>query len=271
LLLFLNHFIIGVVESARLRSIFKSLIFNLGKVFCFGFCNKIVDIKIKGLTKELMSEALQQAKIGRAHILKIMLDTIAVPNPELKEFAPRITIVKVPVDKIGAVIGPGGKNIRQLQEDTHTTIDIQEDGSVFIAAKNAVDEAAAREQIQLMTETPEEGHIYTGKVVRTTDFGAFVQILPGVDGMVHISQLDSERVNSVEDVCTVGDEISVMVTGIDPAGKIRLSRQAVLESWTLEEAKSKDRPKPSKRPSSGGDRGRNDNRRSSGGNRNNRN
>ncbi len=224
-----------------------------------------MDIKIKGLSTELMAEALAQAKGARAHILEQMLSVISVPNPELKEYAPRISTVKVPVDKIGAVIGPGGKNIRALQEETNTKIDIEEDGTIFIAAKSAIDEAAAREQIELMTESPEAGHIYTGKVVRTTDFGAFIQILPGVDGMVHISQLDSQRVNKVEDVCSVGDEISVMVTNIDPGGKIRLSRQAVLEGWTLAEAKEKDRPNRSR---SSNNRSSNNRRSNSGRNRN---
>ncbi|NSW53511.1 MAG: polyribonucleotide nucleotidyltransferase [Anaerolineae bacterium] len=227
-----------------------------------------MDIKIKGLTAEIMSEALDQAKEARAHILAKMLETIPAPNPELKEFAPRITTVKIPVDKIGALIGPGGKNIRALQEETNTTIDIEEDGTVFIAATNGKDEMAARERIEMMTETPEVGHIYTGKVVRTTDFGAFVQILPGMDGMVHISQLDSTRVNSVEDVCRVGDELTVMVTNIDPDNKIRLSRVAVLEGWSVEEAQEKD--KPNKKSGGGRDsRGGRDNR-DRGGNRDNR-
>jgi polyribonucleotide nucleotidyltransferase len=212
-----------------------------------------MDIKVKGLSKELMSEALTQAKDAREHILQKMLEEISAPRPQLKDFTPRITTVKVPVDKIGAIIGPGGKNIRALQETTNTKIDIEEDGTVFISAKNGLDEAAAREQIQSLTESAEIGHIYTGKVVRTTDFGAFVQILPGTDGMVHISQLDSERVNSVEDVCQVGDELTVMVTNVDGNGKIRLSRQAVLEGWTVEEAQERDRP--SKPRSGGGDRG----------------
>jgi polyribonucleotide nucleotidyltransferase len=212
-----------------------------------------MDIKIKGLSKEVMSEALTQAKDAREHILQKMLEEIPAPRPQLKDFTPRISTVKVAVDKIGAIIGPGGKNIRALQEQTNTKIDIEEDGTVFISAKNGLDEAAAREQIQLLTESAEVGHIYTGKVVRTTDFGAFVQILPGTDGMVHISQLDSERVNSVEDVCQVGDELTVMVTNVDSNGKIRLSRQAVLEGWTVEEAQERDRP--SKPRSGGGDRG----------------
>ncbi len=205
-----------------------------------------MDIKIKGITTELMAEALAQARRGRMAILDKMLAVIPTPNPELKPHVPRITIVKVPVDKIGAVIGSGGKTIRSIQEETHTQIDIMDDGSVYIAADNAANEALARDMVLSLTESPELGHIYTGKVVRTTDFGAFVEILPNIDGMVHISQLDSIRVNKVEDVVRVGDEITVMVTGIDEGGKIRLSRQAVLEDWTLEEAIASDSRKSSR-------------------------
>jgi polyribonucleotide nucleotidyltransferase len=207
-----------------------------------------MDIKIKGITPEIMADALAQAKEARHHILGIMLETIPTYNPSLKPHAPRITTIKVPVDKIGAIIGPGGKNIRALQEETNTKIDIADDGTVFIAATDGINEAIARERIEALTETPQIGRIYTGKVVRIADFGAFVEILPNVDGMVHISQLDSERVEKVEDVVSMGDEITVMVVDIDPQGKIRLSRQAVLEGWTPEEAKARD----SKRPSSGG-------------------
>jgi polyribonucleotide nucleotidyltransferase len=211
-----------------------------------------MDIKIKGITSKIMAEALAQAKEGRKFILNKILEVIATPNKELKPHAPRITTIKIPIDKIGALIGPGGKNIRALQEETNTQIDIQDDGTVFIAATNGTMEALAREKILLLTEVPELGHIYTGKVVRTTDFGAFVEILPGTDGMVHISQLDSERVQSVEDVASLGDEISVMITGIDDNGKIRLSRQAVLEGWSLEQAIESDRK--GSRPSGGGSR-----------------
>jgi polyribonucleotide nucleotidyltransferase len=161
---------------------------------------------------------------------------IPAPRPQLKPHAPRITIIKIPVEKIGAIIGPGGKTIRALQEETNTKIDIEDDGSVFIAATDGIGEAAARERIELLTESAQIGRIYTGKVVRVADFGAFVQILPNIDGMVHISQLDTERVNKVEDIVSVGDELTVMVTDIDDAGKVRLSRQAVLEGWTAEEA-----------------------------------
>jgi polyribonucleotide nucleotidyltransferase len=200
-----------------------------------------MDIKIKGITPEIMSNALAQAHEARAFILGKILEVIPTPREALKPHAPRITIIKVPVDKIGAIIGPGGKNIRSIQEETGTKIDIGDDGSVYIAATNGEGADEARERIEAMTETPQIGRIYTGRVVRTADFGAFVEILPNVDGMVHISQLDTERVNKVEDVVQVGDELTVMVIDIDPAGKIRLSRQAVLEGWTAEEAMEHDR------------------------------
>jgi polyribonucleotide nucleotidyltransferase len=200
-----------------------------------------MDIKIKGITPELMREALEQARRARLFILDEMLKVIPAPRPELKPHAPRITIIKVPVDKIGAIIGPGGKMIRSIQDETDTRIDIGEDGTVYIAATSGNGAALAREKIERLCEVPQIGRIYTGRVVRVTDFGAFVEILPNVDGMVHISQLDSERVKSVEDVVRVGDEITVMVTDIDENGRIRLSRQAVLEGWTPEEAQAHDR------------------------------
>jgi polyribonucleotide nucleotidyltransferase len=185
---------------------------------------------------------MEQARKARLAILDKMMATIPVPRPELKPHAPRITIVRIPVDKIGAVIGPGGKVIRSIQEETGTTIDITEEGLVYIASTNGDSADRARDMVESLTETPVIGRIYTGKVVRIADFGAFVEILPNVDGMVHISQLDTERVERVEDIVSMGDEITVMVTGIDPQGKIRLSRQAVLEGWSPEEAAMHDRP-----------------------------
>jgi polyribonucleotide nucleotidyltransferase len=216
-----------------------------------------MDIKVKGITAEIMRQALTQAHTARLFIIDQMLDVIPVPRPELRSFVPRISTMKVPVDKIGAIIGPGGKMIRLLQEETNTKIDIDDDGTVYIAATDGKDEAAVRERIAALTESARVGQIYTGKVVRVADFGAFVQILPGIDGMVHISQLDTERVEKVEDVVKMGDELTVMVTAIDENGKIRLSRQAVLEGWTPEEALEHDkggrsgggRPRPG-----GGDR-----------------
>jgi len=200
-----------------------------------------MDIKIKGITAELMSEALTQAKAGRAHIMSKMMETISTPRTELKTHAPRIETVRIPVDKIGAVIGPGGKVIRSIQEDTGAKIDIGDDGTVFIATADGESARQARERIEALTESPEIGRIYTGKVTGVKDFGAFVEIVPGQDGLVHISQLDSQRVNKIEDIVGLGDEITVMVIEIEANGKIRLSRQAVLEGWTAQEAVEKDR------------------------------
>ena len=169
---------------------------------------------------------------------------IEAPRSELKPHAPRIITVKIPIDKIGALIGPGGKNIRSLQEETGTKIDVQEDGTVYIASTEGVGAKVAQERVEALGESAVVGNIYTGKVVRIADFGVFVEILPGVDGLVHISQLDTERVNKVEDVVNMGDEITVMVTDIDPQGKIRLSRQAVLEGWTADEAREQDQRRP---------------------------
>jgi polyribonucleotide nucleotidyltransferase len=231
-----------------------------------------MDIKISGLSAEIMKEALEQARVARYFILDKILEVIPQPRSALKDHAPRITTVKIPVDKIGALIGPGGKNIRALQEETGTKIDIEEDGTVYIAAVEGKGADLAIERIEALGESPEIGRIYTGKVVRIESFGAFVEILPGTDGLVHISQLDSERVNSVEDVVGMGDEITVMITDIDPMGKIRLSRQAVLEGWSAEEAREHDKPRNSGgRP--GGGRpggGRGNDRRGGGGNRDHR-
>jgi len=214
-----------------------------------------MDIKISGLSTQMMKEALEQAHTARMSIMDKMLAVLPEARAELKEHAPRIITVKIPVDKIGALIGPGGKNIRALQEETGVKIDIEEDGTVYIASTNSVGAKIAQERIAGLGENAVIGNIYTGKVVRIADFGAFVEILPGMDGLVHISQLASERVNKVEDVVGMGDEITVMVTDVDPQGKIRLSRQAVLEGWTAAEAREKDGPRKSSGPRPGGDRG----------------
>ena len=205
-----------------------------------------MDIKTSGLSYEILEQALAQAREGRLFILDKMQEVISEPRPDLSPYAPRITLIKIDPEKIGAVIGPGGKTIRKIIEDTGVKIDVEDDGTVYIAS---TDEAGSQKAIQIiegLTEEAEIGRIYTGKVVRTTDFGAFVEILPGQDGMVHISQLADYRVPSVEDVVRVGDEIMVMVIDIDKDGKIKLSRQAVLEGWTAEEARERDR-KPSRR------------------------
>ena len=217
-----------------------------------------LDIKTKGLTAEILSKAMDQAREARGQILDLIASVLPAPRADLSAYAPRLTVIKIDPGKIGAIIGPGGKTIRKIQEDTGVRIDIEDDGTVMIAATEGPAAQRAREMIEGLTETARVGQIYTGKVVRVADFGAFVEILPGTDGMVHISQLASERVEKVEDVARLGDELTVMVTAIDDSGKIRLSRQAVLEGWTPEEALDHDR-KPSGgggRPSGGGDRGR---------------
>ena len=211
-----------------------------------------MDIKIKGLSYEIMSEALTQARTGRLHILDKMAETIAEPREEMSPYAPRITTIQVDPDKIGKIIGPGGKMIRKIQEECDVQIDIEDDGTVFVAAVDGLGAERALEMIDALTEEAEIGKVYVGKVVRTESYGAFVEILPGVDGMVHISQLADYHAPTVEDVVKVGDEVMVMVTDIDAeSGKIRLSRQAVLEGWTAEEARERDR----KGSSSGGRRG----------------
>lgn len=210
-----------------------------------------LDIKIPGLPYEIIQEALEKARVGRLKVLNVMNATLPAPRAEISPYAPRITTVTIPVSKIGALIGPGGKTIRSIIDETGVSINVDDDGVVTIASSNgdAMSEALAR--IQALTAEAEVGKIYTGKVVRTTDFGAFVEFMPGHDGLVHISQLADFHVASVEDVVQVGDEITVMVTDIDPSGRVRLSRQAVLEGWTPEEAREHDR-----KPGSSGGRSR---------------
>lgn len=210
-----------------------------------------MDIKIAGLSQELMAEALEQARVGRLEILDSMLATIAESRKELSPYAPRMMTVSIDPDKIGAVIGKGGSMIRSLEETYEVSIDIQEDGTIFVAGVDGEKAEQAVFHIESLVEEAELGEIYTGKVVRITDFGAFVEVIPGTDGLVHISQLSSEHLRRVEDAVQLGDEIMVMVTDISPEGKIRLSRKAVLEGWTLEEAQENDQPKRS----SGGNRG----------------
>lgn len=211
-----------------------------------------MDIKISGLSSAIMGEALAQALQARLEILEVMAQTISAPRAELSKWAPRMLAVQINPEKIGAVIGKGGSTIRSLEEAYEVSIDIKEDGTVFVAGVNGEKSMAAVRQIELLGKDVTPGEIYTGKVVRVTDFGAFIELLPGTDGLVHISQLASERVNRVEDVVRVGDEVMVMVTAIGPDGKIRLSRQAVLENWTLEEAAAADSGGGGKPRSSGG-------------------
>jgi polyribonucleotide nucleotidyltransferase len=221
-----------------------------------------MDIKISGLSKELMAQALDQALHGRLHILENMTQAMPEPRSELNRWAPRMISIKIDPEKIGAVIGKGGSTIRKLEEEFEVAIDIQDDGTIYVAGVDGPKADQAIDRIHTLTRGPELGEIFTGKVVRVTDFGAFVEFSPGTDGLVHISQLASDRVNQVEDVVRLGDEIMVMITDVDPVGgKVRLSRRAVLEGWTLEEARAND---PAAGGRSGGGRsggGRNGDRR----------
>ncbi len=214
-----------------------------------------MDIKISGLDMNIMSQALEQARVGRLQILDSMLATISEPRQELSLYAPRMLTIKIDPEKIGAVIGKGGATIRGLEEEFEVSVDIQEDGTVFVAGVDGLKAEAALERIHMLTHDPDLGEVFTGKVVRITDFGAFVELAPGQDGMVHISQLASEHLQRVEDAVKMGDEIMVMVTDVSGEGKIRLSRRAVLEGWSLEEARAQDAVRKG-----GGPRGGNGNR-----------
>jgi polyribonucleotide nucleotidyltransferase len=187
-----------------------------------------MDIKIQGITLALMEKALEQAKAGRFHILDVMSQAIPEPRKEISQFAPRLQTIKIPVDMIGLVIGPGGKNIRQLVKDSGAEINIEDDGTVTIAAvqKESADKALA--SILRMTELPEVGKVYKATVRKIMEFGAFVEILPGREGLVHISQLDTKRVEKVEDLFKVGDEMEVKLMQIDSEGRLNLSRKALL-------------------------------------------
>jgi len=187
-----------------------------------------MDIKIKELPKEIMIEALEQARKGRLHILDKMLEAIDAPRAEISVHAPKVHVVKINPDKIRDIIGPGGKNIRQIQTDTNTRLEVSDDGTVKITAVNAEDAAKAVQIVNDIGTDPEPGEEYEGTVVKNADFGAFVAIRPGVEGLVHISELAHYRVNRVSDIVNEGDKLKVRVLEVTRDGKIRLSHKATL-------------------------------------------
>jgi len=193
-----------------------------------------MDIKIAGINRDILKEALEQARKGRMYILQKMLDVISEPRPDLSPYAPRIITTTIDPDKIRNVIGPGGKTIKKIIDETGVKIDIEDDGRVFIAAVDGEAGKKALEIIESLTADVEIGKIYLGKVVKITDFGAFVEVLPGKEGLVHISQLAEQRVGKVEDVVSVGDEIMVKVIKIDEHGRVNLSRKEALRAQTAE-------------------------------------
>jgi polyribonucleotide nucleotidyltransferase len=188
-----------------------------------------MDIKVTGITSEIMSKALDQARAGRLHILQEMAKALAETRKDMSAFAPRIITIKIPVDKIRDVIGPGGKMIRSIIDRTGVKIDVEDDGRVNVASSDASSAQKAISIIQELTATPELNKTYMGKVQRITDFGAFVEIMAGTDGLLHVSEIANHRVKDVRDELKEGQQIMVKVINIDPTGKIRLSRKALLQ------------------------------------------
>jgi polyribonucleotide nucleotidyltransferase len=185
-----------------------------------------MDMKITGVSAQLLQEALEQAKRGRIEILDVMRETVAEPRPEVSDYAPRVETLQIPTDKIGLLIGPGGKTINALQEEYGVSISVENDGTVFVAGVDGVSAKAAISAINAMTKDVESGEIYTGKVVKTTNFGAFVELMPGRDGLIHISRLapGKQRVERVEDVVNEGDRVKVRVLDIDKQNRISLEK-----------------------------------------------
>jgi len=188
-----------------------------------------MDIKVGGITTEVMRKALEQARRGRMHILEKMREALAEPRQNISTFAPRIVTIRIPVDKIRDVIGPGGKMIRSIIERTGVKIDVEDDGRVNVASADGASAQKAISIIQELTATPELNKTYLGKVQRITDFGAFVEIMPGTDGLLHVSEIANHRVKDVRDELKEGEQVMVKVINIDPTGKIRLSRKALLQ------------------------------------------
>lgn len=199
-----------------------------------------MDIKIQGISFEIFERALAQARDGRHHILDIMAQTIKEPQPQLSMYAPRLTTLKIPIDMIGSVIGPGGKVIRQIVKDTGAEINIEDDGTVVVASVSAEGSQKAVDIINKIVEVPEVGKVYKGKVTRTLDFGAFVEFLPGREGLVHISHLDMNRVNKVTDAVNVGDEVEVKLIKKDEEGRYNLSRKALMPGYDAEKEAARD-------------------------------
>ena len=186
-----------------------------------------MDIKVHGLSRQVLQDALKQAYAGRMHIMAQMMDEISQPRAELSPYAPRIISMNVDVEKIRVVIGPGGKTINRIIAETGAKIDINDEGLIYIAAPDLEAANAAMKQIELLVKEVEVGEVYTGKVVRIMTFGAFIELLPGKDGLLHISKIDKNRIDKVEDVLNIGDIVKVKVEEIDGQGRINLSRKGL--------------------------------------------
>jgi polyribonucleotide nucleotidyltransferase len=204
------------------------------------------DFKVKGISVSMIDEIVEKARVARLFILGKLAEAIDTPRNELSRYAPRVIRLQIPREKIGAVIGPGGKMVRSIIEETKCTVDVEDDGSVYIGSTSEENARRAVAIIEGLTQEAVVGQRYTGRVTRTVDFGAFVEIMPGKEGLVRIGELADYRVPTVEDVVQVGDEIEVMVLEIDNLGRINLSRRAVLEGTTAEELEE---PAPGEIPS----------------------
>jgi len=194
-----------------------------------------LDLKIAGISEEIIRATMAQSREARIEILRKMLTTISRPRAELSPFAPRLIRLKIDPDKIGALIGPGGKNIRMIQETTGTIIEVEDDGTVIVASNDADASKAAVAQIEACTATVQIGRIYDGRVISIKDFGAFVEILPGRDGLCHISELSDGFVSRVSDICAIGDDMKVLVIDIDEHDRVKLSRRRALEELGLKD------------------------------------
>jgi polyribonucleotide nucleotidyltransferase len=219
-----------------------------------------VDLKINGLPPAYIAEILTRARDARLKILDRMAETLAEPRPEISPYAPKIITITIPVDKIGALIGPSGKNVRKIQEETGTTISIEDDGTVQIAGDSLEQAEAGREMVEMQVAEAEVGKIYEGPVTRIMNFGAFVKILPDVEGMVHISSISEERVEKIDDVLKEGDIVKVRVIEIDDKGRVNLTMRDLDKPFDPESVKprrpSSDRGKSRGRGSRPHDRNR---------------
>jgi polyribonucleotide nucleotidyltransferase len=209
-----------------------------------------LDLKNRGITEPIIRETLDQAHEARLEILRVMLRSIKRPREEISVNAPRLIQIQINPDKIGLVIGPGGKTIRRLQEETGAKIDIEDNGIVTLSSADAAGAEAARDKIQAMTEGVQVGRIYEGRVTSIKDFGAFVEILPGKDGLVHISELSEGYVSSVTDICRVGDPMLVKAIAVDDQDRVKLSRKAALAERGQVDEYAKAHP-ASERPAGG--------------------
>jgi polyribonucleotide nucleotidyltransferase len=206
-----------------------------------------MDIKVTGITTEIMREALEQARTGRLHILSKMAETLSASREDTSTFAPRIVTIKIPTDKIRDVIGPGGKMIRSIIERTGVKIDVEDDGTINVASSDETAAQKAIDIIQELTASPELNKIYVGKVQRITDFGAFVEIMPNIDGLLHISEIALHRVKDVRDELKDGEQVRVKVINVDPSGKVRLSRKALLQEGSDGDAEGTSKPQSVKK------------------------